>query len=273
MRLGYIKLKLSWELYNKAPDALAATERQRLGEVARRQEHIEQSILRSALAAQVIVPATTRDTRLAEIRSRYADDQAYHQDLAGIGLDGGQLAAAVERDLKVEAILEKVAADVPAVSTVDAEIYYRLHPAAFDRPEARRLRHILVTFEHPAAKTIARDLLEKLRSTVKSSEQFAAAALRHSQCPTAMEGGILGVVKRQQLYPALEPAAFALQENEISGVLESPIGLHLVRCDEILPSGLLPFAEACPRIIERLTDKRRQEAQRTWLRQLHNTAR
>ncbi|MDD2885777.1 MAG: nitrogen fixation protein NifM [Dechloromonas sp.] len=273
MRLGYIELKLSWELYKKAPDALAEPERQRLDEVVRRQEIIEQSILRSQLAAQVVVPIATRNTRLTEIRDRYTDELAYEQDLAAIGLNEEQLAAAVERDLKVEAILEKVAAEAPPVTTVDAEIYYRLHPAAFKRPEARRLRHILLTFEHLPGKAIASATLEKLRSTAKSIEQFAAAALRHSQCPTAMDGGMLGVVKRQQLYPELEPAAFALKENEISSVLESPIGLHILRCDEVFPGGVLPFAEACPRIIERLTDKRRHEAQRAWLRSLNSAAR
>jgi hypothetical protein len=76
------------------------------------------------------------------------------------------------------------------------------------------------------------------------------------------------VVKRGQLYKELEPAAFALAAGEVSTVLESPIGLHILRCDEILPSGLLPFAEVREKIIERLTDKRRQQAQRDWIKAL-----
>ena len=107
-----------------------------------------------------------------------------------------------------------------------------------------------------------------MRSTVKNAQKFAEAALRHSQCPTALEGGKLGTVKRQQLYAELEPAAFALAAGEISAVLESPIGLHIIRCDEILPSGMLPFAEVRQRIIERLTDKRRSEAQKAWIKAL-----
>ena len=83
-----------------------------------------------------------------------------------------------------------------------------------------------------------------------------------------MEGGQLGVVKRAQLYAELEPAAFALFEGDISAVLESPIGLHILRCEEILPSGMLPFAEVRERIIERLTDKRRREAQKEWIKGL-----
>ena len=63
------------------------------------------------------------------------------------------------------------------------------------------------------------------------------------------------------VYAELEPAAFCLNEGEISPVLESPVGLHILRCDEIFPGGMIPFSEVCQRIIERLTDKRRRETQ------------
>ena len=265
MQLSYLELKLSWELFQKAPEMLSDPERGRLSEVANRQNSIEQRILASPQAANVIVPGTTLNTRLAEIRQRYASHDDYVHDLERSGLTEVSLGEAVERDLRVESVLEKIAADTPPVSAVDAEIYYRLHPEAFDRPEARRLRHILITFNNPKQKLKVLKQLDSLRSTLKNVEAFANAALRHSQCPTAVEGGKLGVVKREQLYAELEPAAFALIEGEISDVLESPIGLHLMRCDEILPSGLLPFEEAAPKIIERLSDKRYKDAQRAWI--------
>ena len=268
MLQGYLELKLSWELFQKAPETLSDPERDRLLEVAKKQDSIEQRILGSAAAANVVVPATTLATRVAEVRKRYPSDDDFTHDLERSGLNETTLAKAVERDLRVESVLEKIASATDPVSAVDAEIYYRLHPEAFDRPEARRLRHILITFNNAQEKARAATQLDLLRSTVKNREKFAAAAARHSQCPTAMDGGQLGVVKRSQLYAELEPAAFALQEGEISAVLESPIGLHILRCDEILPSGLLPFAEVRERIIERLTDKRRREAQRAWIKGL-----
>ena len=268
MLSAYLELKLSWELFQKAPETLSEPERNRVGEVARKQDSLEQRILASDEAAQVFVPAATLATRLDEIRQRYQNGDELSHDLERLGLNEAELEKAVERDLRVEAVLEKVAASVPAVSAVDAEIYYRLHPDAFDRPEARRLRHILITFDSAEEKAKARKNLETLRCTVKNGEKFGEAALRHSQCPTSMEDGKLGVVKRNQLYAELEPAAFALKEGEISAVLESPIGLHILFCDEILPSGMLPFAEVSERIVERLTDKRRRDAQREWIKKL-----
>jgi peptidyl-prolyl cis-trans isomerase C len=268
MQAGYLELKLSWELFRKAPETLSDPERHRLSEVARQQNTIEQRILASAAAANVVVPEATLATRIGEISQRYPSADEFALDLERSGLNQSLLAEAVERDLRVESVLEKVAAGTAPVTAVDAEIYYRLHPETFDRPEARRLRHILMTFNNAKEKDKVHAKLTALRGTLRQPESFAAAALRHSQCPTAMEGGKLGVVKRGQLYAELEPAAFTLVEGAISDVLESPIGLHILRCDEILPSGMLPFAEVSQRIIERLTDKRRREAQRDWIKGL-----
>lgn len=268
MSSAYVELKLAWELFQKAPESLSSPERQRLTEVSGKQARIEQAILASSEAAGVVIPEATLSQRIDEIRQRYQDSDELFRDLARIGTDEADLARAVERDLRVEAVLEKIASDLPAVTVVDAEIYYRLHPAAFDRPETRRLRHILITFNSAKEKIAARATLEKLRSTLENAEKFAAAALRHSQCPTAMEGGVLGAVRRKQLFAELEPAAFALTEGEISEVLESPIGLHILRCDEILPYGLLPFSEVQERVIEHLNEQKRKKIQRDWIKSI-----
>lgn len=275
MQYGYLELKLSWELFAKAPEKLSEPERTRLTDVAAKQNTIEQRILASAEAANVVIPAPTLATRLAEIRQRYPSADDFAQDLERIGIGKTELGEAIERDLRVEAVLERVAAEATPVSAVDAEIYYRLHPDAFNRPESRRLRHILITCDDAKdnAKDSAKDKaraqaqLEALRPTLTTAEKFAAAALRNSQCPTALEGGLLGIVKRNQLYAELEPAAFALSQGEISAVLQSPIGLHIMRCDEIFPSGMLPFADVQEKIIAHLFELRRQKAQREWIKQ------
>lgn len=265
---AYLELKLSWELFKKAPEALSTPERSRLEQVAVNQDGIERRILRSPEAAGVVVPEETLAARLGEIRGRYPGADEFHQDLERLGLDEAELAQAVTRDLRVEAVLERVAAGAPAVSEVDAEIFYRLNPAAFERPEARRLRHVLLTFDSQAQKAKARQQLEAIRAGAPTPEAFAAAALRHSQCPTALQGGELGLVKRGDLYPELEPAAFALAEGETSGVLESPIGLHLIRCDQVFAGGKMDFGAVRPRIVAKLAEQRSRQAQRDWIKRL-----
>jgi peptidylprolyl isomerase/peptidyl-prolyl cis-trans isomerase C len=265
---GYLEFKLSWAMFQKAPESLDAGEAARLSQVAARQSEIERRILASRNALDVVVPFPTLDARLAEVRQRYESDEDYRRDLAGIGLSEADLSEAVYRDLRVEAVLERVAATTPPASEVDAEIYYRVNPGAFEREEMRRLSHILLTFNDGREKLKSRVLLEALRPGLLGAEEFGAAALRHSQCPTALQKGALGSVKRGQLYPELEPAAFSLAEGQVSAVLESPMGLHLLRCDEIFPGQSLDFSEVRSRIMDALNEKRRSRAQQQWIKSL-----
>lgn len=268
MSHAYLTLKLSWDMFGKGPDQLAMDESERLRKVALRQQVIEQHILASPESQGVVITPDMLAQRLDEIRSRYAEPEDYRHDLTRAGLDDFSLSAAVDRDLRIETILERIAAAVPSVSLTDAEIYYRLHPEAFDRPPARKLRHILITFDDAKGRAQASAQLETLRQSLRTAEDFAAAALRYSQCPSAMEGGQLGTVRPGQLFAQIDPVAFALAAGEISEIIESPIGLHIVRCDEILESGLLAFDSIAPEIVDRLTEQRRSQAQRHWIKQL-----
>ena len=269
---SWIEFKLSWELFKKGPELLAAEEKQRVDQVATRQARIEQRILESQEAVGVMVPFVTLDSRLLEIRRRYASEGDYRQDLARLSMTEAELSVEVNRDLLVEAVLEKVTAATAPVSEVEAEIYFRLHPGAFERAEARRLRHILVTYNTAGEKAAGRALLEGMRGRLRTSEAFGQAALQHSQCPTALQQGEMGVVKQGQLYAELEPVAFALEPGVVSEVQESPMGLHLLWCDEVFPALKPEFTEIRERLMDKLNEKRRQTSQRQWLDSLLKTA-
>jgi peptidylprolyl isomerase/peptidyl-prolyl cis-trans isomerase C len=264
----YLCLKVALALYGKPPGALSPRESLRVEQVAGRQARIEAAILKSPEALRIIVPEATLTTRLAEIRNRYPDRAEFLADMAANGLDEAMLEADVVRDLVVEAVLERIAAMTPEVTGIEAESYYHRHPQAFTRPETRHLRHILITFSDAGQKQEAMTQLETLRPGIKDAEAFAAAALKHSHCPTALEGGVIGTVKPGQLYPELEAHAFTLPEGGLSTPLESPMGLHLLFCETIHPAVTLGFAESRERIITRLTEERRKENQQQWIRRL-----
>ena len=114
----YLALKLSRALYQKSPDSLEPGERQRLDAVVERQWKIEQRILASPETAQVVLPASSMDKAMAEIRARYASDDEFHADLERAGLDRDGLIAAIERDLKSDAVLDRIASQKRAVSTL-----------------------------------------------------------------------------------------------------------------------------------------------------------
>ncbi len=269
---AWTEYKLSWELFQMSPAQLSGEQKHRLDQVVQKQSHIEQAILSSSEALGVIVPFVTLDARVAELRARYATAEAFQAELTALGLTENQLSDAVGRDLRVEAVLDRVVSAVPDATDVDVELYYRLNPSAFTRPETRRLRHILITFNDEAEKASALSTLNDLRQQVSDEEAFAQAALRHSQCPTAMDGGVLGTVQVGQLYPELDAYAFTMSVGQISTILESPMGLHLMRCDLINPEVHTPLDEVSERLKTALTEKRREKARRQWVKSLFNAA-
>lgn len=265
----YLMLKLAHELFRKAPDALEEGERRRVLAVAGRQHMIEQRILATDEAAHVVLPEDSLAQGVAEIRGRYAGEQEFHADLARAGLTEAGLRDALRRDLTVEAVLDRVASRSAKVSDTDIEIFYLTNRERFIRPETRTLRQILVTIneslpgsERPAALS----KIEAIRGRLlKDPKRFAEQALKHSECPTAMNGGRLGELARGTLFAELEPAAFALAPNGLSDIVESPLGFHLLRCDAVTPERILPLSEVRERIGGYLQEARREICRKAWI--------
>ncbi|MBI4999139.1 MAG: nitrogen fixation protein NifM [Rhodocyclales bacterium] len=268
----YLALKLARELYGKAPDALDEPERKRVAAVAARQQEIEQRILGSARAALVVLPEASIEACIKDIRDRYPDDPEFAADLARVGLSVATLREAVERDLKVEAVLEQVAAATPAVSDTEVEIFYLQHIERFRKPELRSLRHILVTVNEEMAGSTRDAALAKIEAIrerlLKDVGRFSEQALKHSECPTAMNGGLLGKVPRGKLYPEVEAVAFSLAPGGLSAIVESELGFHIVLCDAVDPESTVPLAEVRGRVRDHLAGSRHAAAQKAWIASL-----
>lgn len=273
---SYLSLKLAHELFRKSPEALDPGERSRVDAVAARQQEIERRILATPNAALVVLPAASIDASLKDIRDRYADEADFEADLARSGLTADALRAAVERDLVVEGVLEQIAAGAAPVSEVDIEIFYLQHRARFERPELRTLRHILVTVNDDlpgSSREAARAKIDAVRQRLaKDAGRFAEQALKHSECPTAMNGGLIGRVPRGKLYAEVEAPAFALAAGELSEVVESPLGFHVVLCEAIESAGPLRLTEVRERIRVRMTEMRRADLQKRWIAALFRRA-
>lgn len=273
---SYLTLKLSQELFNKTPAMLESVERQRVERVAARQRTIEQRIFSTAEAAQVVLPASSLAQALDEIRSRYGSEDEFLADLDGSGLDREALATAVERDLKFDAILDRVGSRIVEVTETDIEIFYLMHREMFRKPEFRTLRHILVTINDTLKgndRASARRKIDNVRARLlKSPERFVELAAKYSECTSAMEGGLLGRIERGQLFPELEVAAFALCAGELSRVVESPMGFHVVHCVSIDAECDQPLASVRDKIRVHLTESRRRAAQKEWIATLFKQA-
>jgi len=269
---AYLALKAAQKLYGKAPAALQSDESERVQAMAQKQHQLETRVLAALEARDAMVPPPTLQAALQEIRGRYPNEEDFANDLAQNGLDEASFATALEREMKVEAILEKVGTQAAKVSDMDVELYYQYHPEQFRRPETRLVRHILITINDTIAentRVAARKRIEEIAARLaKEPQRFEEQALKHSECPTALDGGKLGDLPRGKLFPELDKALFELKAGEVSGVLESELGFHVLRCDAIAEAGVLSYDQARQHIRKLMEQKRKRVCQQAWVKQL-----
>jgi len=268
----YLSIKFAKALYDSTPDALDNEQRERVAAAALRARELEQRILSSREAAGVVIGAEAIAKSLAEVSERFASKEDFAQELARYGLSHDAFSEEIARSVRVDAVLERISAQIQTVSTTDIEIFYLVHRERFRVQERRTMRHILITVNEEIADNRREVAHAKIEAVLKQCRmypnQFADLALRHSECPTAMQGGLLGKIEQGTLFPALDEASFKMRPGEISSVLESPMGFHLLRCDNIEPKGFVPLSRVRDRIREQLLQARRQNRQRAWIKSL-----
>jgi len=121
-------------------------------------------------------------------------------------------------------ILDKVKGKVN-VTKEDVINYYNQNQAQFKSYEQRRARHILLKSEEDAKAVLAE---------LKSGKDFAQVAREKSQDPTAQSGGDLGFFKRGDLVPAFEQAVFSMKKGELSGIVKTQFGFHVVQLTDVV---------------------------------------
>lgn len=233
---------------------------------------LESLVLASAEAGEVVIPPEQVDVAFAEVASRYADPSALGADLEANGLSEDRLRQALHRELVFDSVMQRVAAKRLIVSEIDARLYYEFHNEKFSVPEQRRARQILITVNEDYAENVrqaAQSRIDKIAAKLKRSpNRFADQARKHSECPSALEGGRLGEIRRGQLFPQLDAALFSMPEGTVSDVIETEVGFHLLLCEKVIAARSIPFSSAEPRIRALLDERNQRNCQKAYLNQL-----
>jgi len=136
----------------------------------------------------------------------------------------------------------------------------------FTSPERVHASHILFSLSADATaddKAKARATATEVLSRARNGEDFAALAKAYSQdTATASKGGDLGTFTRGRMVKAFEEAAFKLKNGEISELVETPFGLHIIKVEELLPEQARPLDEVKEEIRQELTQERAQQLAR-----------
>lgn len=146
------------------------------------------------------------------------------------------------------------------ISNEDAKLYYEEHQNDYETQEQRHARHILIkTDKNADEKTVetAKKKAEDILARLKHGEAFEELAKKYSDdLGSAQKGGDLGFFGRGMMVKPFEEAVFALKPHELSDLVKSDFGWHIIRLEEIRPAGFRPFDEVKDAIIKKLQEER-----------------
>jgi peptidyl-prolyl cis-trans isomerase C len=202
------------------------------------------------------------DAKMQQLRGQFPTQEAFEKALKDRGMTADGLRKDARVDLSVTKLMEAEVAALPGPSDVEAKDFYGKNPDKFKEPERARASHILVRVDEKAdaaAKAKAKATIDTVLKKAKGGEDFGKLAQQYSQDGSAAQGGDLGEFPRGQMVPAFEQAAFALKPGEISGIVTTQFGYHVIKLIEVKPGRTVPFEEAVPQIKQFLEGQKKQQ--------------
>jgi peptidyl-prolyl cis-trans isomerase C len=208
------------------------------------------------------------DARLKQLRTQFPSEADFQQALKAQQMTPNRLREDARADLLVNRLLESEVHAKVIVKPGDVSAFYEKNPDKFQQAEAARASHILVIVPPNAdAKTRAalKARAETALKAAKAGRDFAALARQYSQDASAQRGGDLGFFPRGQMVPAFEKAAFALQPGQVSDLVETQFGYHIIKLTERRPARTIPFPEVAGQIQQFLEQQQRQTMSKTFV--------
>ncbi len=174
----------------------------------------------------------------------------------------------MQQAVAIQDYLDKTVLKNVKVTEADVQKYYNDNPKQFVQPgdpaESIRASHILIMVKDDAPDKDKKAALAKINAILAELKQnpnnFEALAKTNSQCGSAANGGSLGAFGKGQMVPEFEKAAFALKPGEISGVVKTQFGYHIIRRDAAVKEHKLPFAQVKDQLTGYLTNMENQKA-------------
>jgi peptidyl-prolyl cis-trans isomerase C len=223
---------------------------------------ITYSVLKQEAAARKFaVSDTDVDGQVASMQKQFPTQAEFDKALAARNTTVEQLKADARIDMAINKMMEAEVAAAVAANDAEAKDFYDKNPDKFTQPESARASHILLMTEKldDAGKKAARAKIEALLKRARAGEDFAALAKANSDDGSASQGGDLGFFPHGRMVPEFDKAAFALKPGEISDVVTSQFGYHIIKLTEKKEASTVPFDQVKPQVLEYLTNQKKQQ--------------
>jgi len=218
----------------------------------KRQKQIQTELLEQMINDNLLLIQAQKDTsievtskevesavreQLEKVKSQFSSEEAFGDQLKAEGLTENELKKKYKEQIKKQMLIDRLISKKlsrVSVTTKEVKDFYQTYKDSVpDQPESIKLAHILLEIK-PGQNTL--DSLKKKAGMVldkaKGGENFAFLASEYSDDPTGKNGGDLGFFKRGDMIERFEKVAFALNPGEISDLVETQFGYHIIKVEE-----------------------------------------
>jgi peptidyl-prolyl cis-trans isomerase C len=189
------------------------------------------------------------DQQMSTLLQHAGSQEALDFQFKALGMSGDELRGRLMQEATARSTLERELG--VTVTDDEARKFYSDHPDEFEQPEMVHVRHILLMTIDPATRqplladqqALKRRQIDELLKRVRNGEDFAKLATQYSEDPGSKDnGGELPAFPRGQMVPEFEAAAFALNTNQISDVVTTQYGYHIIQLLDKTPAKQLDYA-------------------------------
>ncbi len=185
---------------------------------------------------------------IKEIRKNFSSEESFNEEFKKQNMDEKEFRKNVEESLLINKLIEQeVKTKVPPPTDEAINNYYQEHKKNFDRPEQFWAKHILIRITKDAdfkEKSRALNSIRDIERQLKEGADFAELAKKYSEDPGSRDkGGDLGFVAKGLMVKEFEEAAFKLKKGEVSGIVETAFGYHIIKLEDKKPAKQLELED------------------------------
>lgn len=213
------------------------------------------------------------DFKMAQNKGKFGSPGEFEAALKESGMTEKELAEISRKDIVISNYIDTKIA--PNIKVSDAEIkkFYDDNRDRLGEEPQVKASHILIGVDASAApevKAKAKEKAEALLKELKAGKDFAEVAKTSSTCPSKEQGGDLGFFGRGQMVPEFEQAAFGLNPGEMSGVVETQFGYHIIKLTDRKGGDVPKLEELKDKIAAFLKGQKTQKAVFDFVTKLKN---
>ncbi len=212
---------------------------------------------------------------LDAFKAGFQNAEDYTRSLRGMGFTEEEMIGQIKNGLVIKTLIDKEVIDTLTVSDRQTRSFYEDNPDLFRRPEQVKASHILVQVPESAdeaRKAQAQAAIRALKQRIDNGEDFATLAMDHSACPSKAKGGDLGFFGREEMVAPFSEAAFALQPGQVSDVVTTRFGYHLIRVTERQAEEAMAYNDVKDAIATRLRQEQEEKRIAAYIEKLKEHA-